>query len=514
MKGWQMYSIIHQLKELGLNKAQTARKLTINAKTVSKYWEMEPDEYASYVQDQSRTKVLTDYEPVVTEWLRLYPDLSASQVCDWLQEHYHIIPKERTVRRFVAFLRTKYEIPKPMKTRLYEAVDDPPMGFQMQVDIGIISVRKAYEPSLIKLYCVAFVLSNSRYKYGVWFERPLTSADFVNAIEACFEYMGGRPHELVFDQDKLLAVSENYGDIIYTYEFERFRQSMGFEVRLCRAADPESKGRIEAVVKYFKNNFAKNRLFMDHRIWTESFEDWLSRTGNGKMHGVTKKIPAQVFAVEAQYLKPVQIIKYTSSSSSITRLVHKDNTVFYQGNRYSVPLGTYKPGLEVTLAVEGGVLRITDAFGDIMYAEHPISSDKGKLIKNNNHRRDTSEKVDRLYEKVLKQFKDQSSATLFLNKIRELKSRYVRDQYNLILKGLESKSEEAISSALVYCCENELFSAVDFRNALEYFNPKDRAEKSSENAIKLPKNVIPITTIKTHRRNLKEYSRLVGGGTE
>ena len=232
------------------------------------------------------------------------------------------------------------------------------------------------------------------------------------------------------------------------------------------------------------------------------------------MHGVTKKIPAQVFAVEAQYLKPVQIIKYTSSSTSITRLVHKDNTVFYQGNRYSVPLGTYKPGLEVTLAVEGGVLRITDAFGDIMYAEHPISSDKGKLIKNNNHRRDTSEKVDRLYEKVLKQFKDQSSATLFLSKIRELKSRYVRDQYNLILKGLESKSEEAISSALVYCCENELFSAVDFRNALEYFNPKDRSEKSSENSIKLPKNVIPITTIKTHRRNLKEYSRLVGGGTE
>ena len=133
MKGWQMYSIIHQLKELGLNKAQTARKLTINAKTVSKYWEMEPDEYASYVQDQSRTKVLTDYEPVVTEWLRLYPDLSASQVCDWLQEHYHIIPKERTVRRFVAFLRTKYEIPKPVKTRLYEAVDDPPMGFRCKL---------------------------------------------------------------------------------------------------------------------------------------------------------------------------------------------------------------------------------------------------------------------------------------------------------------------------------------------------------------------------------------------
>lgn len=37
--------------------------------------------------------------------------------------------------------------------------------------------------------------------------------------------MGGKPKELVFDQDRLIAVDENYGDIIYTKEFEAFRQS-------------------------------------------------------------------------------------------------------------------------------------------------------------------------------------------------------------------------------------------------------------------------------------------------
>lgn len=47
-----------------------------------------------------------------------------------------------------------------------------------------------------------------------------------------------------------MAVSENYGDIIYTHEFEKFKQIMGFKVRLCRKADPESKGRVEAVIKY------------------------------------------------------------------------------------------------------------------------------------------------------------------------------------------------------------------------------------------------------------------------
>lgn len=511
MKGWQMYSGIHQLKALGLNKAQIARKLLINVKTVSKYWEMAPDEFVSLVQNQFRTKVLEDYEAVVTAWLRKYPDLSSSQIWDWLEEHYQLGAKGRTVRRFVSHLRKKHNIPKPQNTRQYEAVDDPPMGFQMQVDIGIISVRKAYESSLIKLYCVAFVLSHSRYKYGVWFDRPLTAADFVRAIESCFDYMGGRPQELVFDQDKLLAVSENYGDVIYTYEFEKFRQSMGFEVRLCRAADPESKGRIEAVVKFFKNNFAKNRLFMGLRTWDESFEDWLLRTGNGRVHSVTKKIPAQVFAAEAKSLKPVLIIKNSSSSSSITRLVHKDNTVFFEGNRYTVPVGTYKPGLEVELIVRDGLLRITDPYGDIVYAEHPVSMEKGRLVKNNNHRRDRAEKIDRLYENAIKKFKDEQKARKFLQKIRELKSRYVRDQYLLILKILESEQEEAISQALTYCCENELFSAVDFRDAVQYFNPKDKDKIRAESIEKLPQNVIPITTVKAQKRSLQEYSRLTGG---
>ncbi len=36
--------------------------------------------------------------------------------------------------------------------------------------------------------------------------------------------MGGMPAEMVFDQDSIVCVSENAGDIIYTHEFEKFRQ--------------------------------------------------------------------------------------------------------------------------------------------------------------------------------------------------------------------------------------------------------------------------------------------------
>jgi len=57
--------------------------------------------------------------------------------------------------------------------------------------------------------------------------RPIKTDDIshVQMLLACFEYLGGVPAELVLDQDKLVAVSENYGDIIFTYEFENFTQA-------------------------------------------------------------------------------------------------------------------------------------------------------------------------------------------------------------------------------------------------------------------------------------------------
>jgi transposase len=296
MLRWHMYSEIHQLKQIGLKKAQVARKLEIDVKTVSKYWETTPDEFAAMRQKgRIRTKKLNHYRDVLLKWLRENPDLTCAQILDWLKEHYNDFSvRERTLRRYVTELRQKYDLPKPEPTRQYQAVADLPPGKQLQVDFGQKRVRNK-DGGYTTLYAMGAVLAYSRYKYGQWMDRSLTAAMFIQMLRACFDYLGGVPDELVFDQDKLVAVSENYGDIIYTYEFERFKQAMGFSVYLCRKSDPESKGKIEAVVKYMKGNFASNRLFGDIRSWNQSFLDWLERTGNHNIHGTTKKYRQKYF---------------------------------------------------------------------------------------------------------------------------------------------------------------------------------------------------------------------------
>jgi transposase len=109
-----MYSQIQQLKATGLNKAQTARHLKINVKTVKKYWNVDADGFAEIRQKGgSRKKRLKEYEEIVLKWLQEYPDISSAQVTDWLEEHYYDqTVRERTVRRMVSRLRKEHHIDK------------------------------------------------------------------------------------------------------------------------------------------------------------------------------------------------------------------------------------------------------------------------------------------------------------------------------------------------------------------------------------------------------------------
>ena len=510
MKRWPMYMRIHSMKNQGFSKRQVAEKLELNFRTVSKYLKMSPEEFNQTVLNRERRRNLSLYEGVVVDWLKKYPDMTAAQVLDWLIEHYQVSVSDRATRRFVKEIRKKHGIPKTKGyQRQYMAVEDPPMGRQMQVDLGVAYVFDFNKRSYRKLYCVACVLSHSRYKWGQWHTKPLTSGQLVASLKECFEALGGMPKELVFDQDRLLAVDENYGDIIFTREFEQFRLASGFEIYLCRGADPQSKGRVEATVKYFKNNFAKNRQFVDIDMWNESFGEWLGRTGNARIHSITKKIPAEVFEQERLFLKPVpQTIK--SYESILTRDVHKNNTIFYDGNRYTLPLGTYQPGRKVTLDIEDDILKIRDDFDGYIIAEHKISKNKGQLVQNNNHKRDNTKKLDVLQDNLLEKLGSSEDACIFLTQIRCLKSRYARDQFSLIEQTISVHTESTVKKALEYCLMHSLFSAIEFRNAAQYFESNLQIEQ--EVASQNPKVTSLKTYINTKKRPLSEYARFTKGG--
>ena len=508
MEKWRMYMEIQTMKDQGFSKRQIAEQMEIDFRTASKYLGMTGEEFNSYVAKRERKKQLASYEGVVADWLKRYPNMSGAQVLDWLKEHYQVDISKRSARRFVGWVRKKHDILKTTrKERQYQALPDPPMGQQMQIDFGTCYVIDSNTGNRRKIYCIACVLSHSRYKWGQWYATHPTTAMLVESLQECFAYMGGRAKELVFDQDSLVTVDENYGDIIYTQGFEEFIRANKIKIHLCRKSDPESKGKIEAVVKYFKGNFAKNRAFLGIDQFNESFLEWLERTGNADKHGTTKKVPAQVFEEERLYLEPIPPVK-NHHTGILTRTVHKNNTIFYEGNRYSLPLGTYRSGLLVRLKIEGNTLSITDITENTLLAQHQITQDKGQLVQTRNHLRDTSETVDKIqYELALLLGGAENAATL-LRQIRSLKPRYARDQFALIRQTIASHQPQAIDKALSYCLTNSLFSAVEFKHAVDYFSACQETwqQELRENP------QVSILPSQIGRRPLSQYAQIAKGG--
>lgn len=508
-----MYTDIQSLKEEGLNKSQISRKLGISRPTLNKYYDMDAGEYNKQLEGmQERSKKPDKYHDEILDWLIEYSDLSGAQIYDRLEEKYKELDfSEGTLRNYVRAIRKKHNILKEALTRQYESMRDPPMGKQMQVDFAQKWVFKE-DGAKVLLFVICFVLANSRFKYCEWQNRPFNTMDMIRMHENAFEYYGGMPEEMVYDQDSLVLVSENHGDLIFTHQFANYMQRRKFKVHMCRKADPESKGRIEKVVGFVKTNFAHNRIFHNIDKWNEKTLEWLDRRGNGKVHGTTKRIPAEVFMEERKYLRPVtDKILANSTGITITYRVRKDNTVAIGGNRYSVPIGTYQ-GPYTTVRVRkinNELIIILPLENDNELARHKIPSGKGILLKNNNHTRDRSKNIANLIEEVSTLFPDNLAARTFFESIRIDKPRYIRDQL-LVIKGtVQESTPNIISKALDFCVKNRLNSATDFKDAIAHYTKEQHGQTISKDILKIaPVSLDSLEKIKAQPqvRDIKEYS--------
>lgn len=519
-----MYMEIQQLIKKGFSKTKVADKLGVSRATVYRHLRKSPSEMAEWVESlQTRTKKLDPYKELILSWLREHPDLSAAQVEDWLMERYKQLEVgESTVRAYVRELRAEYKIAKESSPRDYEAIPDSPMGEQIQVDFGHTK-QKTSNNKEVKLNFIAFVLSNSRYKYKEWLDRPFTTQDVIQAHENAFQWFSGIPGELVYDQDSLIVVSENGGDLILTKEFQQYKQMRKLSLRVCRKADPESKGKIENVVGFIKYNFAKYRVFNNIDSWNEQGWEWLNRTGNRKVHNTTKKRPVEVFSLEKQHLRPVtgNINFLKNYENSITRSVHKDNTIRYLSNRYSLPLGTFHKHENVSIkeTKDRELLIYNSETGELL-AKHQIPEGKGQLIKDRKHTRDRTKGIDAFIDTVAKRFEETETAYDYLEKLREKYPRYIRDQLQIILKETKQHNDQLLSAALMECIKRNLYSATDFSDIILYLKRQrqdyETAKGSAETVSVSPLNSISgwIMETEAQKRNVDAYTVFLEDGDQ
>lgn len=485
---FMMYFEIHRMHREGHSISQISKYLVINRRTASKYLSMSEQDYEAFLVSQSeRNAVLQPYEQFVRDRLRQFEDTSSAQMHDWLKEHFADFPavNAKTVFNFVCRIREKYNIPRVKEQRQHHPVEELPFGKQAQADFGVYNMRCS-SGKRIKVFFFILVLSRSRFKY-VWFiDRYFTTELAIEAHERAFDYIRGIPDEMVYDQDKVFLVSENKGDLILTDGFRAYVREREFSLHFCRKADPQSKGKVENVVKYVKQNFLYNRTYHNVETLNDEALGWLGRTANALPHAFTRKEPVTQWAIEQSFLQP-----YTSWLPSPAPIaayaVRKDNTISFKGNFYSLPLGTYKGrGTLVGVSIEQAYLVITHMTENATVrgeelCRHRIADGRGLKVINTDHRRDKSAAIDEMIGQLCSLLPSAEQGLEWLTAIRAGKPRYIRDQLLMIRKAIEGVDPALIDKALDYCWQHQIVSAADFKAILARYQGQE-AETHAETA--------------------------------
>lgn len=474
---FNLYCMYHEIKRLRQIEHRSiqwiADHLKLNFRTVKKLLDMEAETFQEYLKkNEKRSCVLDPYRDFVESRLQLFPETSCAQMLDWLKESYPDLPSvhPKTAYNFVMRIRQDYGIPKvSICWRQYAAVPELPPGEQAQVDFGQIKLRTTIGTRKT-IHFFSMLLCHSRMKFLVVRQTPFTAQSAVEAHEKAFEYFQGIPRQIVYDQDSVFLSKENLGDLIMTDIFNRYQAGRPFKVLFCRAADPESKGKVENVIKYIKQNFLYNRQYVDEQTINSQAIDWLRRTGNGMRHSTTCKIPYQEWLTEKEHLlpwSPLMRIEQTEYHKVI-----KTNTVRYKGNTYSLPLGTYKnENSRVFLKEADGRLLINDENG-LLVAMHTIPDGRGRTVINNHHRRDMSVGLNDLRSRVRAFFGESNQIQTFITELEKKYPRYVRDQLSTLLQSSELSGRLCAQKALHFCLDHRLFSVNDFKKVLELDTPR------------------------------------------
>ncbi len=459
-----MWNKVKELSLQGLNKSQIAVKLSIDRKSVTKLLQMSLESYLDHLS-APRAKKLDPYESFIFNLLDEFPFLSSAVVEDRLKEHYPelLSISSKTVYNYVMGIRSKYKIEKvsSSKIRLMRKWTDTPYGEWGQVDFGT-SLMSSGSGKRHRVYFFVMVLGRSRQKYVYFQSTPFTSKTAIYAHQLSFEYFCGSPQKLLYDQDRVFTKGENYGDIVFTQEFGRYTSGEVFTPVFCRKADPQTKGKVENVIKYIKHNFLlARRYYSDERLNSEVL-DWLARTGNGKVSKATELIPMKEWEREREYLLTPRMSPVKPEAEYREYRVRKDHTIRYKGNYYSLPRGTYQGASSVVrLYIQGDKLLITDSLNKTL-AEHIIPQTKGGYISSAEHWKTPNISNSELYNQVLLGLGETSVAKSWMQRLGDKKRRYLRDNLISLKHSIGRYDKEIIKTTLELCNDKDVYNAADF----------------------------------------------------
>jgi transposase len=352
---------IKLLLKQGLSQREVSRRTGLSRNTVARVvQDPAPKPYTR----QLGPSQLDPYKPYLEERFRTY-GLSAVRLLEEIRPRGYT-GGLHTLRRFLAPLRAARRATQRATVRF-----ETPPGQQAQADWGYCGSFTDPAGLPFKVYAFVMVLGFSRMLF-VEFTTSMALPSLLQCHQRAFEYFGGWPREVLYDnmaQVKLPHSTE------WNPLFLDFAGHYGFVPHTCRVRRPRTKGKVERMVGYLKDNFLTGRSFADLPDLQAQGRHWLEHTANARLHATTGCVPWEQLASEGltplASLRPYPVAQRQLRKVSAEGLVHLDRC------RYSVPPAHVGALVLVEEHTETGLPQVRIRLGDVVLAEHPRATRPG-----------------------------------------------------------------------------------------------------------------------------------------
>lgn len=313
----------HILKEQGHKQHEIAKMLGVTDRTVRNYLMSEP----CHRKKRNYSSKLDSFKSFIQSILEDKPFYSCVLLIERL--------KKMGYNGQISILRDyAAKVRKKIITEAVIRFETEP-GYQAQVDwkdFGKQRVEGKYQ----KLYAFLMGLGYSRNGF-VYFTTSMRQSVFHGCHVKAFEYFGGVPREIVYDNMKTAFICDSDGNFYPNRKLLGFSHHYGFTPRRCMVRRPQTKGKVERFIGYMAGNFwpevEGEDLTLDYL--NEKVMVWLKEVNKKPVGGLLES-RYERFSLEKPHLQSLPVFSYDSRDIHEV-YVSRESYITFETNRYSVP---------------------------------------------------------------------------------------------------------------------------------------------------------------------------------
>lgn len=208
-------------------------------------------------------------------------------------------------------------------------------GQQLQHDWG--EIETVVNGLRCKVNFAVNTLGYSRH-FHAWATDSQDAEHTYESLVKAFTCFGGSVKTVLVDNQKAAVLKhDNSGEVIFNNGFLQLAKHYGFTPRACRPRRARTKGKVERMVKYLKENFfVRYRQFDSLAHINQLLMQWINAEADHRTLRQFSQTPTERFTQEKPHLLALPASDFDTSYHDI-RQVAWDGYIEVRGNRYSVP---------------------------------------------------------------------------------------------------------------------------------------------------------------------------------